>query len=177
MPPPPRPSAAAAILGPEPEETPADYDAFAHEPPFRPRRNWARIATIAAAVAALLMLAATAAISVWGLPGNLGGGMALAQRPGSPLQIVDQKTARTKMESGNELLTVSGRVSNPTQSEQRVPAIRAELRDAQGRAIYGWMISPPVSRLPPGQSATFNSAEVDVPRGAKAVNLSFGPSA
>jgi hypothetical protein len=129
-----------------------------------------------AAVAALVMLAATAAISVWGLPANLGGSLARAQSAGSPLKIIDQKTARTRMESGNELLTVSGRVSNPTESEQRVPAIRAELRDAQNKAIYGWMISPPVSRLPPGQSATFNSAEVDVPKGAKAVNLSFGPA-
>ena len=78
------------------------------------------------------------------------------------------------MESGNELLAVSGRIVNPTEQIQRVPQIQAELRDGQGRLVYGWAISAPVAELPPGASATFNSAEVDVPRGAKALNLSFG---
>ena len=68
----------------------------------------------------------------------------------------------------------AGRIVNPTERIQRVPQIQAELRDGQGRLVYGWAISAPVAELPPGASATFNSAEVDVPRGAKALNLSFG---
>jgi len=166
----------ADMLGPGPEETPEDFDAFAHEPPFRPRRNWARIWTIVAVVAALLMLAATAAIGIWGLPANLGGRLAFAQARGTALQIVDHKTQRSRMASGNELLTVTGRVTNPSGETQRVPALRAELRDAGGRAIYSWTISAPVAQLAPGASATFNSAEVDVPQGAKAVNISFAPA-
>jgi hypothetical protein len=173
---PPRPSAASALLGPEPEETPEDYDAFAHEPPFRPRRNWAKIWTIAAIVAAVLMLAATAAISYFGLPSNLGSRFAFARAQGTPLQIVDHKTERSRMESGNELLTVTGRIANPSGQAQRVPALRAELRDAQGRGIYSWTISAPVGQLAPGASTTFNSAEVNVPQGAKAVNISFAPA-
>jgi predicted Zn finger-like uncharacterized protein len=157
-------------------EQPEDFDAFAHEPPFRPRRNPARLWTMIALAAAALMLAATAAISVWGLPG-FGGRLDISRPQGTPLQIIDQKTSRSRMESGNELLTVSGRITNPSEETLRVPSIRAELRDAQGRAIYGWTIAAPVPRLQPGGSATFNSAEVDVPRGAKAVNLSFGPAA
>ena len=178
MPPPPpqRPSPASALLGPTPEETPQDYDAFAHEPPFRPRRNWTKIWTIAAGVAALLMLAATAAIGVWGLPGNLSSRFAFAKASGNALQIVDHKTERSRMASGNELLTVTGRIANPSREAQRVPALRAELRDAQGRGIYSWTISAPVRQLAPGASATFNSAEVDVPQGAKAVNISFAPA-
>jgi len=78
------------------------------------------------------------------------------------------------MESGNELLAVSGRIVNPTDEVQRVPQIRAELRDAQGRVVYEWSISAPVRELQPKQSATFNSAEVDVPGNAKALNLRFG---
>jgi hypothetical protein len=175
-PPPPRASAASALLGPEPEETPEDYDAFAHEPPFRPRRNWAKIWTIAAVVAAVLMLAATAAISYFGLPANLGSRFAFAKAQGTQLQIIDHRTERSRMASGNELLTVTGRIANPTDRAQRVPALRAELRDAQGRGIYSWTISAPVGQLAPGASATFNSAEVDVPQGAKAVNISFAPA-
>jgi hypothetical protein len=171
------PRSPSSLLGPEPAgEEPGDFDAFAHEPPFRPRRNWAKIWTIAAIVAAVLMLGATAAISAFGLP-DFGGRLALAKGEGTPLRFVDQRTARSRMESGNVLLTVTGRITNPSQETQRVPTIRAELRDAGGRTLVQWMISPPAPRLAPGQSATFNSAEVGVPEGAQAVHLSFGPLA
>jgi hypothetical protein len=175
-PPPPRPSPASTLLGPAEDETPGDYDAFAHEPPFRPRRNWAKIWTMAAVAAAVLMLAATAAISYWGLPTNLGARLAFAKPQGTQLQIVDHRTERSRMESGNELLTVTGRINNPSDQAQRVPALRAELRDGQGRGIYSWTISAPVGQLAPGASTTFNSAEVNVPQGAKAVNISFAPA-
>jgi predicted Zn finger-like uncharacterized protein len=164
----PRPAPGAAAA-PPPEPT-ADYDAFAHEPPFKPRRNPAKLMTMLAAVAALLMLAAVAAISFLGIP-TMGGAEAIAQ---TPLRIeVTRKPERRTMESGNELLAVSGRVFNPTDEVQRVPQIRAELRDAQGRIVYGWAISAPKAELKPNESATFNSAEVDVPRVAQRLSLKF----
>lgn len=162
-PPPPAP-----MVEPETE----DFDAFAHEAPFRARRNPARLWTMLAIIAFLAMLAAAAAISWFGLPtlGTAGLG-----RGATPLILeVTRKPERRTMESGNELLAVSGRIVNPTDEVQRVPQIRAELRDAQGRVVYGWAISAPVRQLQPKQSATFNSAEVDVPRGARAINLHFG---
>jgi hypothetical protein len=117
------------------------------------------------------MLLAAAAISWFGLP-SFGGGLS---QGASPLVLeVTRKPERRTMESGNELLAVSGRIVNPTDEVQRVPQIRAELRDAQGRVVYEWSISAPVRELQPKQSATFNSAEVDVPGNAKALNLRFG---
>jgi hypothetical protein len=169
------PAAAAArraLLAepPPPAEAPEqDYDAFAHEPPFRPRRNRAKLYTIAAIVAAALMLAAVAALSYFDLPALRLAGTASA----TPLDI-EGRAERRQMASGNELLTVTGQITNRGDTIQRVPQIRAELRDAQGRTVYGWSISAPVSELHPKQSANFNSAEVDVPKGARALNLSFG---
>jgi predicted Zn finger-like uncharacterized protein len=156
-----------AVAEPEP-----DYDPFANEPPFRPRRNPARLWTILAVVAALLMLAAAGAVYWFGTQsiGNIAMG-----RSGTPLLInVTRKPERRPLESGNELLAVSGRIVNPTDSVQKVPQIRAVLHDAQGRIVYEWAISAPVPELQPHQSATFNSAEVDVPHGAKRLNLAFG---
>jgi len=165
-----RPSA-SAIIGEEPEAQ--DFDAFAHEPPFRARRNPARLWTMLAIAAALLMLAATAALYAFGLPGS-GGGFALTgQAEGTPLRI-EGKGSRQEMASGNALLTVSGRISNPTGRVQPVPPIRAELRDGSGKSVYTWSISPPVSELQPGQSAPINAAEVDVPAGATQLHLAFG---
>ena len=155
---------AASVLGPPPPEPEReDYDAFAHEPPFRPRRNPARIWTLVAIVAALLMLAATAAVYSFGLP-ELGVDIALPGRSATPLKVEYQAENRT-LASGNALLTVTGRITNPTQSVQRVPQLRAEILDPSRSPVYSWSISPPVSELQPGQSATFNSAEMDVPTG------------
>ncbi|HEX8240561.1 MAG TPA: MJ0042-type zinc finger domain-containing protein [Allosphingosinicella sp.] len=162
---------AASVLGPAPAAEPEDYDAFAHQPPFRPRRNPARMWTIIAIVAATLMLAATAAVVSFGLP-ELGVDIALPGRGATPLKLEFQAENRT-LASGNALLTVTGRIVNPTRTVQRVPQLRAEVRDASGKAVYSWSISPPVSELQPGQSATFNSAQTDVPANASKLHLGF----
>jgi predicted Zn finger-like uncharacterized protein len=159
-----RPS--ASMLGPVPPPESEDYDAFAHQPPFRPRRNPARMWTIVAIVAALLMLAATAAVLWLDLP-ELGVDIALPGTDKTPLEVVDVRAENGTLASGNALLTVTGRITNPTQAVQRVPQLRAEIREADRKTVvYRWSISPPVSDLQPGQSATFNSAEMDVPTGA-----------
>ena len=172
--PPAAPRPAASILGPPPPE-PEDYDAFAHEPPFRPRRNPARMWTIVAIVAALLMLGATAAIGWFGLP-RLGAGLSMPGRSSTPLTL-DYQAQNQMLASGNALLTVSGTISNPTDKVQRVPSLRAELRDEGGRVVYSWPIAPPVAELQPGQSANLNAAEFGVPTAAKKLTLNFGPRA
>ncbi|HMJ92718.1 MAG TPA: zinc-ribbon domain-containing protein [Allosphingosinicella sp.] len=163
----PAPRPASAIIGPPPEEEDPDFDAFAHQPPFRPRRNPARMWTIASIVFAAMMLSAVVAISLFGFP-NLTAGSDV-----SPFEIKGS-AQRQNLASGNELLTVSGRITNLTDKVQRVPQIRAELRDSQDRGVYRWAISAPVTELGPRQSATFNSAEVGVPHGAKKLHLSAG---
>ena len=161
------------FIGPEPGAAAADHEAFAPEPPFRPRRNPARMWTAIAIGAAVLMLAAVAAISYFGLP-TIGTG-ATAPQATTPLVLeLTRKPERRMMESGNELFALSGRILNPTEQVQRVPQIQALLKDTQNRVVYEWAISAPVSELQPGQSASFNSAEVDVPRTAHALSLRFG---
>lgn len=83
----------------------------------------------------------------------------------TPLQLMMTHSDRQKLASGNELLTVSGRVINPTDETQDVPPIRAELRSNSGELVYNWTIAPPARTLPPGASATFNSTEMNVPAG------------
>jgi hypothetical protein len=95
-----------------------------------------------------------------------------------PLVIeMTKKPERRETASGNELLAVTGKVVNPTDQPQTVRDIRAELRDTQGRTVYSWTITRPVPMLAPGASAEFDSAAVDIPRGAKNLHLSFiGPT-
>jgi predicted Zn finger-like uncharacterized protein len=154
---------------PEPEPEPS----YERGEGYRPRRNPARLWTIIAAVAAALMIAAVIAIQMFGLPD-------LGQRFGIPVQTMNALTIsgqaeRRRLESGNELLTVRGEIANQTDEVQRVPQIRAELKDSQGRVVYDWSIAPPVRELQPRGRVTFDSAEMDVPRGGRNLTLSFGP--
>jgi len=166
VPPPPAGAARTARAAPA-------FDAFAHSPPFRARRNPAKLWTIAAVVAAALMLAILGGLALIGPP-NLSAKLGFSDAVASPLTIqVTRKPERRLMQSGNELLALSGRVVNPTDTRQKVPGIRAELRDAQNRIVYSWSIAPPVKELPARGVADFDSAEVDVPKGSRALNLSF----
>ena len=172
------PAGAARAPMPAPAPPP-DYigaplrEPFPGEPAPRRRRKRARMWTLFAITAALLMLGAVAAITLVPEAGALFG---RTTETAGALKI-EGDADRHLLASGNELLQVNGRITNLTEDVQPIPQIRAELRDAEGRVVYSWAISPPVPSLQPGQSATFNSAEVDVPRGAKALNLSFGPTA
>jgi len=153
---------------PEPEAEQVYY-----EEPGRTRRNWARIGTIAAIVAALLMLSAVAAIWIFGLP-DFGPSFGIPVRTVGALDIHGQADRR-RLESGNELLAVHGEITNSSDEVQNVPQIRAELKDGQGRVVYTWSIAPPVRELQPHGRVPFDNAAMDVPRGGRTLSLSFGP--
>ena len=95
----------------------------------------------------------------------------------TPLLLQVRTSDRQTLASGNELFAVSGRVINPTESDQPVPPLRAELRNSAGKLIYSWTIAPPARTLPPGASASFNSAEVNVPKGADQLTVTLGAPA
>lgn len=143
---------------------------------IRPRRRIGRLLTIILAIAALLILAAIGAVVAVG-PDKLAERIGLVPAP-VPLVIeMTSKPERRETASGNELLAVTGRIVNPTDQPQTVRDIRAELRDTGGRTVYSWTITRPVPMLVPGGSAEFDSAAVDIPRGAKNLHLSFiGPT-
>ncbi len=190
-PPPPRQTPPPAPQ-PEPEPTPppsalpeaAGWTYAADEveaepepqPRRRARRNPARLWTWIAVIAALLMVGALAAIYYIGpqqMTAWIGGGEAPA---GERLRFTRRDVTREPLPTNNELLTVTGEITNLTDEVQRVPQIRAEVTDAEGRVIYFWMIAPPVRELQPRQAVTFSSASTDVPKGGRNLTLSFGPT-
>lgn len=151
------------------------YDAYAGRT-TRPRRNPARRWTMMAVAAGLLMLIGAGAILWSGAPG-------LASRFGvmfgpsqTPLQFVRGPVERRELENGSELFAVSGQIVNPSATQQRVPDILVELKDApgdKGRTVYSWTITPERRMLAPGASVDFNSAKLDVPANSRQLDLSF----
>lgn len=174
VPPPEQPVYAAPPVEIAPPGSYPDYDAFAHEPPFRPRRNPARRWTIAACAAGIAMLAGAGGLFYSGAPGFA----SQLFRPVAPTPLklvtkpVDQHTF-----NGNEIFAVSGTVLNPTDTRQPIPDIRADLRDAQKRIVFSWMIRPEATTLAPKGQIQFNSAQVNVPVNAQELMLSFSGEA
>jgi predicted Zn finger-like uncharacterized protein len=174
---------------PEPDPTPARAPpSFTAEPapraapviddtplPFRrPRRNPAKRWTIIAASAAALMLAATAGLLYFGLPGwaqglGLPGGV---DEPDLVIELPPNQDHR-ELADGTIYFAASGVIINPTDREQRVPPILAELRDAQGTIVYSWTIKPPVRMLPPNEKVNFSEAKLDIPRRATQLTVSW----
>ena len=176
-PPPPSPPAEPRVFDEEPgyagPSTTRDYDSLAHQPPFRPRRNPARRWTVAAVAAGIVLLAGTGAILYSGAPGIVAGlGIPIGPVQ-TPLRFADKAIDRRNLPNGSELFAVSGTVVNPTAERQRVPDIRAELRDAQGRLVYSWTITPQQRMLGPRGTIEFNSGKLDVPANSKMLELSF----
>ena len=168
-----------AFAPPPPEPLAADpaIDPFAPVPPFQPRGSSGRMWVYVALVVAALMLGAIGALVTLGPPA-IAAKFGLWRTNDVPLTIkVTQKPERRPMESGNELFSVTGRIHNPTGSTQPVPNIRAQLIDARSRVVYSWTIARPTAQLPPGGDVDFDSAALDVPRGAQSLNLSFASAA
>ena len=167
----PPPPQACAAPDPEPAPAPAADDVL----PFRrPRRNPARRWTLIAALAAVLMVAATAGLYYYGLPGWAQGlGIpGMADEPDLVIELPPNQDHR-ELADGTIYFAASGVIINPTDREQRVPPILAELRDAQGTIVYSWTIKPPVRMLPPNEKVNFSEAKLDIPRRATQLTVSW----
>lgn len=149
----------------------ADIWAVEEESETDVRRNWWRAILIG------LLLVAALAVAFWLLaPDSLRRGVGFAAAGATPLQITAQGDRQT-LASGNELLAVSGRIINPSSTSQPVPPIQAQVRDTSGRVLHSWTISPPARTLAAGASASFNSAEMDVPAGGDQLTVTLGQPA
>lgn len=159
----------------EPPEAEAQADEFSpfavrddEEMPKRRSRIWL--------ILLLVLLIAAGAAAFWFLaPPEWKTRIGLGSTGASPLALVTTHMDRQRLESGNELLTVTGRVINPTTEAQSVPPLQAQLRSSKGALVYSWTIAPPARTLAPGASASFNSAEVNVPPGGEELTITVGP--
>ena len=173
------PSSRIPVAEPAPPPiTPARYDqrndsrrsSFAHEPPFRPRRNPAKLWTIAAVIFALAI--GVSGIALW-QSGWLDGGVAFASQQPALQIILDKQQDRQTLTDGTEYFAASGTIVNSSAVRQRIPPLQVVLKDAQGRPVFSWKMKPPARSLAPGEKATFNEAKLDVPRAATDLEIGW----
>jgi predicted Zn finger-like uncharacterized protein len=156
----------------------ADYSSFAHEPPFRPRRNRLKLYTMAAAVFAVVAFGAIGAVAWYGLPdwAPLSRQTFGAGQPDLVLEFPPNRQDRRTLPNGAEFFGASGKVTNVGKERRAVPPILIVLRDSRDRIVYSWEVTPPKRQLAPGESVTINEAVTDVPRSAKVVEIGWKPS-
>ena len=162
-----RPKIGASRLRLEPQDD--EFSPFPAADDAAPRRR----GRVVALLVALLVVAALAAAFWFLAPREWQAQLGLSAGA-SPLALVTTHMDRQRLESGNELLTVTGRVINPTGKDQDVPPLQAQLKSRTGQVVYRWTIAPPARTLSPGASASFNSAEVNVPPGGEELTISLG---
>lgn len=169
------PTSTVTRAPPIPETPPfvSQESSFAHEPPFKPRRNPAKLWTMAAIAFALLIAGAGGALYAFGMP-NWFANYQFASSEETPLLIeLNPKQDRRTLQDGTEYFAASGTVINPTDSKHDIPPMLVVLRDASGRIVYSWKMKAPADSLAPGASVTFNEAKLDVPRAASQLEVGW----
>ncbi|MDX1580776.1 MAG: FxLYD domain-containing protein, partial [Alphaproteobacteria bacterium] len=71
------------------------------------------------------------------------------------------------------VLLVKGMIENPTQQEQPVPQIKAEILDQRGNLLNEWTFAPSFTSLPAGASEDFNAQLSNPPSGIRSVQFDF----
>ena len=156
----------------EPVAEPVADDSGWNDAPYGDEEPAPRRKGLVIVLALVVLVAALAAAAYFLAPREWMARAGLAQASAdSPLKLMVTSQTRQKLASGNDLVSLSGRVINPTDGSEPVPALQADLRDAGGKLVYSWMIPPPAARLAPRASASFNAAELNVPANATSLTL------
>lgn len=155
-----------------------DYSSFAHEPPFRARRNPARMWTIAASLFAVVSLSAIGAVWYYGLPDwvPLARPTFAEAQAGLVLEFPPNRQDRRTLPNGTEFFGASGTIRNVGRETRSVPSLLIVLRDGRERIVYSWEVAAPKRSLAPGESVTVNEAVTDVPKSAKFAEIGWKPA-
>jgi predicted Zn finger-like uncharacterized protein len=149
-------------------EEPPPQSQFVHEPPFKPRRNPAKMWTMAAVAFAIVVAGVGGAIWYYGVPTM---GMVGAE---PDLKIVlNQNLELNERADGTPYFIASGSIVNPTGSTQTVPEMLVTLKDSGGRPVYSWKMKAKVRSLAPGAKVDFSEARLDVPLAATQISVGW----
>ena len=173
--PPPPPS--AAPLSADSYDEDDEYSRFAHEPLFRPRRNPAKMWTVAAALFALVAFGSMAATAWYGLPDwvPFAQQQFAEDQPGLKLNFPEKQQGPRPLSDGSFFFETNGTVTNISQDSRSVPAILVVLYNARGSQVYVQEVRSPKRVLAPGESVAVNEALVNVPKGAVKAKIGWKP--
>ncbi len=171
---PPKPPPSVATNIPEPpramfDELP-ERSQFAHEPPFKPRRNPAKLWTMAAAGFAVFV--AVCALALWQFGVPTGSFAAGGNEPDLKIVLNPNHELNYKPD-GTPYFIASGTIVNPTATELAIPGMLVTLKDASDRSVYSWKMKAKARKIAPGGKVDFSEAQLDVPRAASKISINW----
>lgn len=173
-PPPPPSWTAEPVRSPAPRPASPTGDAVPRRTAERrPRRDPSRFWTAAAIMAALVLMGLILLLRPGGAASIDLGKRLEPQVKGTALRLQAYEPNWGRVLDGRNVLTINGRIENPTKVELPIPPLQAELRDANGTLLASWTSPAPLPSLPGGATISFDTAAVDVAPTAAKVSLSF----
>lgn len=141
---------------------------------FRPRRNPARLWTYAGIAFALITAAAGGALMYFGPPqwAVRAGLLADTEEPALLFSLTKPAEWRI-LPNGTEYFAFSARIHNGGKNVEPVPPVEVQLRDRQGRLVYSWVTRADKAELKPGEEASINEGQRDIPKSVENISLSF----
>lgn len=155
-----------------------DVSQFDHRPPFRPRRNWIKLASWGAGLFAVVALGTVALVSTVGLPAWLPIDRPLFAlgEPGLKIDFPASEQERRTLPNGSEFFGARIVVTNQTRETRRVSPLLIVLRDGRERVVYSWQVNPTQKSLAPGEAMTINEGITDVPKSAVYADIGWAPT-
>lgn len=162
----------------EEQDAEEDVSHFEYRAPFTTRRNPAKMWSIAAGVFALLAAGTIGAVNYYGLPEGLP-----FHRPtfgiGKPNLVLDFPASEQReetLETGVEIFSVRGTITNAGTSSSSVPRLIVVFVDERGREVFSKIIVPAKRELAPGESLNVTEGISDYPAAASAARLGWAPA-
>ena len=149
-------------------------DEASEAPTTRPRRNPAKLWTMAAVAFFLLISGLGGALAYFGAPNwavNLGMG-SKGGETGLNFYL-PKPPERRNLPTGEEYFAFSARILNDSDQELTVPPVVVELRDDQGRLVFSWMTKADKGQLKPNEEARVSESRLDIPKNARNLELRF----
>lgn len=155
----------------------AGQSSYAFEPMFRPRRNPARLWTLAAILFAIVTISGIGVVARFGLPDWVP--MSRATFGDAPadlaLDFPANRKARHRLPNGTEYYSISGTIRNTGMQRRAVPPLLVVMRDAHNRIVFSWEVNPPKPVLAPGESVPLQVAQADFPQSARYTEVGWKP--
>ncbi len=127
-------------------------------------------------IAAIGVSAMLFALVVLAKPGGIGGfdpaGALAPEQPNEVRLTIDAPLIGPGID-GAAVLTLFGKLGNPSKRAQRVPPIHVDVRDRNGTLIASWTSPPPLPLLDAGTSVAFETAAGGIPASAAHARVSF----
>ena len=149
---------------------------FRYEPPFRARRNPARMWMLAAVLFAVVSLGALGAVALYGLPDWVPFARPIfaEEQTGLQLDFPASRQERRTLPDKSVYYGLSGTIKNVGETRRSVPAVLIVFRGARNQIVYSQELVPPKRVLAPGESIEINEA-LTVPRTARFREIGWKP--